>query len=675
MRKSKCESTTNGICRRCQQKSLDCAKSSSTEPDWSIAATEFDAAFANNHEQVGTAGEALTAVPVEPVCADFLSRLRQAFFLEPARNPRTRQANVDTQDARTRPSVSSAEINRLQNAVDSLPPLDIAKFLISTQINHGTDNFFYFDQASFLADLGHLYDDRGSRLRSNAGFVCLALASLALGSQWVTLALPRQNHASDTHRSDIPGRIFYQHAKELVPDLIDKPCFQAVQALFVLGVYLMPRDATSASYMYTGMALRMAFALNLHVDNSEDLTINAKEREVRRRLWWSIYSLERCTSVKLNRPRTIDSRFITIPTPSPLPELDRLQRFDNHQHQIAYAELLRIVDRMVDPYDQPKDSDPSQMRSETHAQALKAWKASLPSSFDLAKIDPSNSNYRAVFHLYLQYHQAWIAAGKVPLVTLVRALLQGSLEDQPPELWAQARRCAKSATRMLDLFQNIKQTHNLVRFSFTDFHGCSIATIVILLSGILEPDSSYGGRIAFGLDCLKGMASGHAAGEMGFCFVEALHSIAMEAAEKLGRPQHNMTSSNSARFEEGSAEYERWTQWLAGVHADRGDGGEDVPKRAPQTDIGAPPMSPLDRSQSPLPTTFHLETAPSQAGDSLTSNRSTDTIGQAANSYGHAIQDYGDFDYLAYLREEEENPLLTGLTGFDVLDFSGFSSL
>lgn len=77
-----------------------------------------------------------------------------------------------------------------------------------------------------------------------------------------------------------------------MPDIIELPGLRSIQVCLILGVYLMPQNAVGSSYVYTGMALRKALAFDLHQD-SDDQAMDAREREVRRRLWWSIYSLER----------------------------------------------------------------------------------------------------------------------------------------------------------------------------------------------------------------------------------------------------------------------------------------------------------------------------------------------------------------------------------------------
>lgn len=58
----------------------------------------------------------------------------------------------------------------------------------------------------------------------------------------------------------------------------------------------------------------------------------------------------RCTTVKLNRPRSIDANVVKVPHPSPLSALDCLQRYNNIQFQMAYTRLIKILDRIAEPW-------------------------------------------------------------------------------------------------------------------------------------------------------------------------------------------------------------------------------------------------------------------------------------------------------------------------------------
>lgn len=143
-----------------------------------------------------------------------------------------------------------------------------------------------------VRELDEYYTDHKSALQYNTGFMCLTLASLALGSQWT--ALQCNDPPSTLLGCDVNevGKVCYRHARMLVPDLDDTFSLEAVQAPFVLGVYLLPARATGSLHMYLGLALRKAMAMDLHV-KAETTAHNEQEREIRSRLWWSVFSLER----------------------------------------------------------------------------------------------------------------------------------------------------------------------------------------------------------------------------------------------------------------------------------------------------------------------------------------------------------------------------------------------
>lgn len=168
----------------------------------------------------------------------------------------------------------------------------VAEHLIQVLIKHGTDSFFYFDQAKLMLELKEFYTDTDSALRYNTGFVCLALAALALGSQWTALQPNATAPALVGIDVERVGTACYRQARALIPELDDSLSLESVQAPLVLGVYLLPARATGSLHMYLGLALRRALALDLHLDPAAGL-YSRYDEEIRRRLWWAIFSVER----------------------------------------------------------------------------------------------------------------------------------------------------------------------------------------------------------------------------------------------------------------------------------------------------------------------------------------------------------------------------------------------
>ncbi|EQB56578.1 hypothetical protein CGLO_03404 [Colletotrichum gloeosporioides Cg-14] len=680
-RKNKCVETPSGTCVRCLQGSHPCRFERERSPEDVVVPTTGDDTHTNNvaaHAETTTDlkddvdfSPTAGAPPSEAfMWPRFLTRLRSAFCLDTHPAPASPD---DTSHPQARPpppadSQSPAELRRVRKAVRDFPPRGVAEFLLEVCITYGTDLFFYFDQAQLIAELDVFYSDEGCRLRSDTGFVCFVLAVFALGSHWTSLARPTEEDERVVGKEEDPGRIFYDQARILMADLIDRPCLRSVQAAYVLGVYLMPASAISASYVYMGLALRKALAIGLHLEPDEP-GLSEDEKEMRRRLWWSVYSLERTVTIKLNRPRSISQDIITARLPRPVPR-DAEQKFDNVQHQIVYAQLVRIIDKLSEPAAWSTNSPTNPVS--TYEEALKSWKRSLPPPLKLQNIHPKSPGYRAVFHLHLNYYFAWIDMGKVSVVTVVRARLRALFcpSDPPPAPSAAVEQaadaCIRAAKKMLELFEGLSRSGNMARFSFTDLQGCSIATIVVLLAGILQRDAGYDGRVAFGLDCLRRMAGGgNATAGMGVRFVEALRGITDEARGRLLRVQRE---ERVPRVEERTTGYGDWAEWLATAEVAESSSENEEDEEG----SGEQPAD-VDDGGASVPDVELSETWDEAAALQLQELSASGFELPLNGVHNPELMELpaADEGWLASFPWSDDQMYLMGLTGMDVLDFTG----
>lgn len=283
-RKSKCIETPRGVCQRCMQSSLNCEFERQQSTETTEAGIPFEA-------HISPSATFVSDSPAERfMWPRFLSRLRETFSLDTNTAPEL-EPSVSTQVQVHRHTPDSIE--RVREAALAFPPQAVARFLLSVCNEHGTDSFHYFNTDQFSTELDEFYTNSNSPLRLDSAFVCLAHAAFALGSQWATLVRPEGLSTAPTPQDGDPGRLFYHHSRSLVADIIELNSIRTVQAAFVIGVYLLPASAISSSYVYLGLALRKALALDLHQE-TEELHLSDTERELRRRLWWAVYSLERC---------------------------------------------------------------------------------------------------------------------------------------------------------------------------------------------------------------------------------------------------------------------------------------------------------------------------------------------------------------------------------------------
>ncbi|KAI7463343.1 hypothetical protein KC357_g8241 [Hortaea werneckii] len=513
--------------------------------------------------QIETMASDIALTPSEyPGWASFLAKLQDTFCVELPRASSYLVQNFSQFESSS--TFSEAQRKRLKAAQSRFPPWRVARFLASVCIEHGTDCFFYFDQPRFMADLFESYHRKDSHHNQNPSFICLALGVFALGSQWTGLSKPSNCASVPIPEDRDPGRLFYEAAQTLTGDVLQSPSLTSVQAAFVLSVYLLPASAFGAAFVYMGLALRKAMALELHREASDPATSEV-DRESRRRLWWAIYSLERTLTIKLNKPPSIDAMHIFVKLPDRCKGLDDKQKFDNLPLQRANARLVAILDQISSPY-------PSANSHVLHLEnELKEWKASIPEELRREVIPSDSSHYRAVMHLHLNYYFAWIAIGRVAVVTVARAHVASALHgDQTPTALdpftvTVARSCIKYARKMLGLFEDLHKTGNITRFSFTDFQGCSIATIVLLVGSLISGEQTCRTIASAGLDYLRLMAGKQVTPLKGVRFVEAVWTIVVEASLKVSANREHCTASAPNAPRPAASDYDEWAVWLQSV--------------------------------------------------------------------------------------------------------------
>lgn len=162
------------------------------------------------------------------------------------------------------------------------------------------------------------------------------------------------------------------------------------------------------------------------------------------------------------------------------------------------------ADQMYSPVDEAPD------KFSSACSALEKWKESLPAH--LAALDAAS--LRANAHLDIMYQMIWIYIGRGALLRLVRKRLHRKdggrysdlTKDSPtPKL---AERCTNAACTIIEWIDLLSIHHRLAKYSHTDFHSCSSAIIVLLLSEVFHAQKLYSSSIDRGIDALRFMASG-----------------------------------------------------------------------------------------------------------------------------------------------------------------------
>lgn len=533
--------------------------------------------------------------PATDHLSQLLSRIKDAVFAglsSPSPGTDPVDSNVDL--------VSSGSHHDI---VKKFPPQPVAEFLTSCCYELATDSFFYFDQQDFSVKLHNFYRAENCSLRNDSVFICLSLMVFALGSQFAHLKSDDSTSTPGTVNQ--PGSYFYRLANHITPTVAFCCSIDAVQACLVTAVYLLPEHAYDKAYLYLSHAVRISIALDLH-RQKESPHSTPKGCEVRRRLWWSVFSLDRTISIKLGRPKSIASDIIRTPLPTPLLSLDSELSFNNVSHQIANAKLVLMMDVIADNVSQgiPNTSKECDML-DGFSRRLISWKLSLAPQLELQSIVPRSEGYRAVLHLHLNYHFAWILTCRSALIKLLRRRLRVFFNEPDEQQYGcilplerYAGQCVEAAKAIIDLFETLQRLRYLGIFSYTDFQGCSTATVVLILDCMYQGRTPNSHFVQTGLSCLEFMAIGNQQAKTGLRFVKELQCIAEDVSEKYRLTVINQ--SDQVGVTSGVEAYEHWVKNIgtdgltapAGISestsatvADSGDASRDMPVGSPSNGV------------------------------------------------------------------------------------------
>ena len=181
----------------------------------------------------------------------------------------------------------------LQKAFAGFPPKSVADFLVLTFFHSVEANHYYMDRAHFKERLEKCYQMMASGGTDfDTDFVCLALMVFAMGSQFAELRAPMQAKPTTVLSKHGPGMVFYTKAKTLLSDVITACSLESIQVCFLIGIFLLPSNTSDLSYVYHGMAMKIAISAGLHrrVGNTN---LSPRVLQVRNRLWWSLFNSER----------------------------------------------------------------------------------------------------------------------------------------------------------------------------------------------------------------------------------------------------------------------------------------------------------------------------------------------------------------------------------------------
>ncbi|KAK4519705.1 uncharacterized protein ATC70_009945 [Mucor velutinosus] len=266
-------------------------------------------------------------------------------------------------------------------------------------------------------------------------------------------------HTSIYHRTlsnsisvDTAGEGYFLEARQLLRKCFTISNATTIHALLNLYMYQLSCERTTLAYLYIGLAIRMAEDLGLH--KRDHTSLNLKQKEINKRLWWSVYWLDLCAALESNRPTMVDDGDCDMEYPTRLADED-----DETGYRIAFSvasiQLMKIRKVIAKHLPSEGKSGSCLLDAVAHLEArLTQWLEELPSYFSFSATHKRGTTFcdEACLVLNIQYHTTWIMLHKL-------FLKEQDIADSPVALLS-LDVCIRSANLITQLLQiYAKQPH------------------------------------------------------------------------------------------------------------------------------------------------------------------------------------------------------------------------
>ncbi|KAF7513314.1 hypothetical protein GJ744_009735 [Endocarpon pusillum] len=173
--------------------------------------------------------------------------------------------------------------------------------------------------------------------------MCTLNVVFALASQFSDSLAPKERETS--------ARRYFDRAQDLLNlDLWDIGSVQLVQCLLLMGQYLQSTNSPHQAWMVTGLTVRIAEGLGLHLPETSVRIDDVHLRELVRRLWHGCVVMDRILSMQFNRPAMVDklgSNSVPLPNAVDDEHMDRGQPSDCPPVIAFYIKTLEVFEIMA----------------------------------------------------------------------------------------------------------------------------------------------------------------------------------------------------------------------------------------------------------------------------------------------------------------------------------------
>ncbi|KZM21391.1 DNA binding [Ascochyta rabiei] len=427
----------------------------------------------------------------------------------------------------------SASISEI---VGVFPPRSVATFLIDVFFKHATSFYYFTDRGSLDGILDHIYENR-------AGL---------LGTQYVHLESPEKDSRrvngilsnSKEHKSwelDI-GSAFYRQVAKLLSEVIHSGSLLSVQVFLLLGLYCLPLDASGLSYVYFNLAVKVAIQNGMHRRVSRSI-FHAKNKEIRRRIWWTAYCMERKIGIYHGRPASINPSDIDADIPQS-PDGNNISNdsFDA-SGLLESIDLTRQAEAFLQEISRLRTCERSEIG--TILSRIKLMKTNLRGSWVPPCKEAQSASTanrveqpisRAKMHsrlecclLHMFIGRPFILAHRQRRADVIAPQASEASRTKAVESHMQwdflVQDCIAAAKEVISCCHGLQiGGMGLAKSSYTEYSSCRASLLVLIAYSICYRTNEFSNTLRRGLDAIREMASVGDSARSEVCLLERLES-------------------------------------------------------------------------------------------------------------------------------------------------------
>ena len=378
--------------------------------------------------------------------------------------------------------------------VRGLPSLEVALFLLQTVKFHTNSLHHLFDEESFTSSLYQFYNDPQQHAMQYKLWYAHYLVIMAFG---------KALGPSPSHNGGLAGLDLFARGIKVLPDLIylcQEPVL-ASEVLCGIALYLQSTDHRTAAHVYIGQAARIALSYGLHAEiQSIDMGDHMVQRC--RKIWWTIYNLDRKLSSLMGSPNLLNDQDITTPLPV---FTESTATTDAFAINVKMSRLLGHVVGTVYSID-----------GTVNKAFLNTTKAVLRGIADLADDLVAFSSRcfgeisRLAADLNLAYHRCIILATRPIIFYLLKLRLESdesrSMFPLPDSVKGTIQACLDSSGQVLNITNNLKDHDLIENFLPFDLESTFSAGLVLQMVAYVHPkfltDQDWRSDVANVLDAM-----------------------------------------------------------------------------------------------------------------------------------------------------------------------------